>query len=80
MIETFAVIRNAPEPENELGPEAAAFILAAAERAVDSLPSDAFKNDELFARAQSLAEALEAGMVALSRTIDRPGQGHSRLA
>jgi hypothetical protein len=53
-------------------PEAAAFVLAATERLVDSLPTDAFLHDLLHARAQSLAEALELGLAA---AVDRPGQG-----
>lgn len=73
MIDSLAVFRNEPEPE--IGPEAAAFVLAAAERVVDSLPNDAFLHDRLHARAQSLTEALEAGMAA----IDRSGQGPRRL-
>lgn len=65
--DALAVFRN--EPEEEIDLDVAAFVLAAAERVIDLLPSDAFLHDRLHTRAQSLTEALEAGMAAIERSV-----------
>lgn len=54
-----------PGPEEMADVGSAALILGSAEALLNRLPTEALANDRLYARAQALAEVLEAGLAAV---------------